>query len=312
MSKLWQSRFVKLRIVEAITDQASHQMCCIMLIGLRIMVAIIYQAYHQVRWVTLEAWAEQKTKIGQYRVQLGAYADSYMILLAVMVIMHRIAKRWVLHGWDWNFLKPDMKKWFPSLKKPPDPFPTSNRKDQKVRKSHTRFLQANRLLCLSLLMAEGIGRETPEFELTGSFGTKDLRKKLHQYSNTCGFLQSTSITPDSDDMLCLRAVLQDLPTSLSSEAESMLFVANTGATATTTYDKSNFKPGLIRKFQPGEKPPMQGIASDIPIVGEGDIEFQVVLNDGEVHTVCTRGYLVPDLKCQLFSPQGFLSNSESC
>jgi len=44
-----------------------------MLIGLRIMVAIIYQAYHQVRWVTLEAWAEQKTKLGQYQVQLGVY-----------------------------------------------------------------------------------------------------------------------------------------------------------------------------------------------------------------------------------------------
>jgi len=311
MSKLRQSRFVELRVVEAIIDQASHQMRCVTLIGLRIMVAIIYQAYHQVRWVTPEAWAGQKTKLGQYRVQLGAYAECYMILSAVMVFMHRIATRWVLHGWDWNFLKPDMKQWFPSLKKPPDPFPTSNRKDRKVRKSHTRFSQANRLLCLSLLTAEGIGRETPEFELTGSFGTQDLRKKLHRYSDTCGFLQSTSITPDSDDMLRLRAVLQDLPASLSSEAESMLFVADTGATATTTYDESDFKPGSIRKFQPGEKPPMQGIAGDIPIVGEGDIEFQVVLDDGEVHTVCTRGYLVPDLKCRLFSPQGFLSDFES-
>jgi len=120
-----------------------------------------------------------------------------------------------------------------------------------------------------------------------------------------------SITPDSDDMLHLRAVIQDLPTSLSSEAESMLFVTDTGATATMTYDESDFKPGSIRKFQPGEKPPMQGISGDIPIMGKGDIEFQVVLNDGEVHTVCTRGYLVPDLKCRLFSPQGFLSDSES-
>jgi len=154
MSKLWQSRFVKLRIVEAITDQASHQMCCIMLIGLRIMVAIIYQAYHQVWWVTLEAWAEQKTKLGQYWVQLGVYAECYMILSAVMVFMHHIAEWWVLQGWDWNFLKPNMKKWFPSLKKPLDPFPMSNRKDLKVRKSHNRFSQANRLLCLSLLMAK--------------------------------------------------------------------------------------------------------------------------------------------------------------
>ncbi len=46
-------------------------------------------------------------------------------------------------------------------------------------------------------------------------------------------------------------------------------------------------------------------------MGTGDIEFRVILDDGEVHTVCTHGYLVPDLKCWLFSPQGFLSNSES-
>ena len=87
MSKLWQSQFVELCIVEAIIDQAYHQMSWVTIVGLRIMVAIIYQAYHQVRWVTLEAWAEQKTKLDQYQVQLGVYTECYMILSAVMVFM---------------------------------------------------------------------------------------------------------------------------------------------------------------------------------------------------------------------------------
>ena len=79
--------------MEAIIDQAYHQMHWVMIVvGLCIMVAIVYQAYHQVRWVTPEAWAEQKTKLGQYQVQLGVYAECYMIYSAVMVFMHHIAE----------------------------------------------------------------------------------------------------------------------------------------------------------------------------------------------------------------------------
>jgi len=43
------------------------------------------------------------------------------------------------------------------------------------------------------------------------------------------------------------------------------------------------KPGFICKLQPQEKPPMQGIARNILIKGQGDLEFQVVLDGREVH-----------------------------
>ncbi len=83
-----------------------------------------------------------------------------------------------------------------------------------------------------------------------------------------------------------------------------MFVIDSGATSTTTHDKDDFKPGTLRLFQPGEQAPIQGIAGNLSIEGEGTIAIQVVSDEGKLVDIETHAYYIPALGTRLFSPQG--------
>jgi len=105
----------------------------------------------------------------------------------------------------------------------------------------------------------------------------------------------------------LRHVLAEQPQGLLTEDDSTTLVIDCGATSTMTYDLKDFKPGTLRMFEKGEKSPIQGIASTLPILGQGLLSLQVVDDKGEIVKIETDAYYIPDLQTKLFSPQAYFA-----
>jgi len=59
-----------------------------------------------------------------------------------------------------------------------------------------------------------------------------------------------------------------------------------------------------------EKPPvLTGISGTLEIKGEGNIQFQVMMDNGNAKELTTQAYWIPEMKYQLFSPQSFFEDN---
>jgi len=123
-----------------------------------------------------------------------------------------------------------------------------------------------------------------------------------------GYLSIRDISTNDQDMVRLKAVMQDIPQGLLGSEDNMYFIVDSGASRTSTFDPKDFVPGSLKLF---EKPPvLTGISGSLEIKGQGDIKFQVVMDSGTVKEITTQAYWIPEMKCRLFSPQSFFDDNE--
>jgi len=87
----------------------------------------------------------------------------------------------------------------------------------------------------------------------------------------------------------------------------MVFIVDSGASRTSTFEQRDFVPGTLKLYA---KPPvLTGISGTLEIKGEGAIQFQVIMDDGNVKEITTQAYWIPERKCRLFSPQSFFEDN---
>ena len=97
------------------------------------------------------------------------------------------------------------------------------------------------------------------------------------------------------------AGMQMLPTGLLSCEESMVFIVDLGASRTLTFEKRDFVPGMLKLYA---KPlVLTEVSGTLEIKGEGAIQFQVIMDDGNGKEITTKAYWIPEMKCRSFSPK---------
>ena len=85
-----------------------------------------------------------------------------------------------------------------------------------------------------------------------------------------------------------------LPTGLLSCEESMVFIVDSGASRTSTFEERDFVPGMLKLYA---KPPiLTGVSGTLEIKGEGAVQFQVIMDDGNVKEITTQAYWIPEMK----------------
>ena len=151
-----------------------------------------------------------------------------------------------------------------------------------------------------LMLQQHAVAQVPTFHFHGS--RNSLRECGH------GLISIRDVKMQDPDMIRIKAVMQDLPQGLLSCDDTMDFIVDSGASKTSTFDSKDFVPGMLKLF---DKPPvLTGIAGVVEIKGEGEIKFQLIMDDGNVKEITTQAYWIPDMKCRLFSPQSFFEDSE--
>ena len=87
------------------------------------------------------------------------------------------------------------------------------------------------------------------------------------------------------------AGMQMRPTGLLSCDENMVFIVDLGASRTSTFEQSNFVPGMLKLYA---KPSvLTGVSGTLEIKAEGAIQFQVIMDDGNMKEITTQAYWIP-------------------
>jgi hypothetical protein len=89
-------------------------------------------------------------------------------------------------------------------------------------------------------------------------------------------------------------------------------IIDTGCSNGATGSEDDFVPESLKKLS--EPVLMDGIAGGLVISQKGIIQCQIITATGKIRTLEYEAYLVPGLKCRLFSPQRFIAKqtSDSC
>jgi hypothetical protein len=278
---------------------------------LRTIGTLVGTALREIRWNVEVKTKPKKRYRRKARHVLEAFPEQLLVFTAVMISTYNVGMR--LRRLGYRLQKHSSKA--PKLtapRKPPDPVTGASRRKHKQTTVLSSAEGTKRLLLMGLLAANAISNDqVPTFELLSDINGRSLRSKLRSSCDACGFLQTTQLDPASEDMTRLRRVLAMEPSGLLNKEDSLVFIVDTGASASTTFDQRDFKPGSLKLFQPGERAPMQGIAGNIAIEGEGILAFQVVTDTGEVRDLETRAYYMPGLTdVRLFSPQVFVDERD--
>ena len=62
-----------------------------------------------------------------------------------------------------------------------------------------------------------------------------------------------------------------------SQSKTFMLVVDSGASATSTPNKDDFVPGTYRSLNDVS---MKGFTKSLPVIGEGEVEYQLVTDDG--------------------------------
>jgi len=88
----------------------------------------------------------------------------------------------------------------------------------------------------------------------------------------------------------------------------MVFIVDSGASRTSNFKQVDFVPGMLKLYA---KPPVfTGVSRTLETKGEGAVQFQVLMDDGNVKEITTQAYWIPEMKCRVFSPQSFFVDNE--
>lgn len=107
------------------------------------------------------------------------------------------------------------------------------------------------------------------------------------------------------DRTRLQQVLPHLPNGFlgTNMEESFPIIIDTGCSFPCSGFKADFLPGSITELD--EVIPMTGIAGGIEIKRKGRLHYELLDDAGELQTIETDGYYMPELQCRLFSPQAY-------
>ena len=154
-----------------------------------------------------------------------------------------------------------------------------------------------RYMLLALKVASLVASTQPDITLTEA---KELRKRLRKYKRH-GQMMTCKI--QTDDLMILQRVIDDVPQGLLTAADSFDLIIDTGCTKTGTGFASDFVPGSLRNLSSPVK--MSGIAGGLSIKQEGTVRYEVLDDQGELQVLEVEAYLMPGLNCRLLSPQTY-------
>ena len=166
---------------------------------------------------------------------------------------------------------------------------------------------------IAMMLRNQAGAQVPDFEFkdfrTSSASSSEYRpcgtpsESSTSECRSCGIpsesdirecgsygIPSESCTSTPFGLICIKDVgiqgrvnpmagMQMLPTGLLSCEESMVFIVDSGASRTLTFEERDFVPGTLKLYM---KPPvLTGVRGTLEIKGEGAIQFQVVMDGCE-------------------------------
>ena len=230
--------------------------------------AIAHLACHSIDsigWVSYGGWMLKLE--GSKWVYLEVYLEKWFLLSALMIFTWHIAERFVhcWYGlWAWELFNAQYAPycWL--------------RKDHQI-----PLLSQKRSSMLRVLMTHGQEGQHDLIDTVDAAG-QSLGSGSHiwiqqewrvQPESHCskGYLSIKDVSLPDQDMVRLQAVMQDLPQGLLGSGESNIFIVDSGASWTSTFDSKDFIPGSLKVCQ---KPPvLTGISGTLEIKGQGDIKF---------------------------------------
>ena len=115
---------------------------------------------------------------------------------------------------------------------------------------------------------------------------------------------TATVTDEDMDRLC--SALGELPAGLLSKGDSFTLVLDMGCSQAATPFHEDFVKGTLTKMT---KPlMMSGIAGGLKVTHEGRVRYEMVTDKGELKTIETEAYLIPELTCRLVSPQDYVKS----
>jgi hypothetical protein len=152
-------------------------------------------------------------------------------------------------------------------------------------------------MMLALNAAVTMARNQPRITLSTD---KDLRYRLRPFRKH-GLLLMATIKDEVQ--LKLRKHLADEPRGLISQTGDFDLIVDTGCTKTGTGFQTDFIPGTLQNLPSPIQ--MDGIAGGMHIAQEGQVKYEIVDDTGKVQEIIVDAYLIPQLRCRLFSPQAY-------
>jgi len=151
------------------------------------------------------------------------------------------------------------------------------------------------LLSLALQAAATITQEQLNVDLTEvcSLHNQLCSKKKH------GLVLTARLT--DEDRVCLCTIIEDPPKGYLAHDGSFDLIFNAGCAKPATGFKQDFVAGALK--DPPEPTHVSGIAGGLDIRQEGRVRCEVIDNKGDIQVIDAAAHFIPDLPCQLFSPQ---------
>ena len=228
-----------------------------------------YSSVSTIQWIEYGSWLSKPE--GVKSVVLEAYPEHWLVLSALMVYTWQIAECFVQCIGAWRLVKANFAV-LPTNWKPPDPplKPTSgarNETKEKRRPKPTRCAhkqgqgvkkplkpvhgskgRVKHMVSAALsqaLLLQVAAAKVPMFEFHS-----DLRRMEESCSGSHGLLSISDVCLDSQDMVQLKAVIQDIPQGLLGQERdsSINFIVDSGASMTSTFDSKHFVQGSLKLF----------------------------------------------------------------
>jgi len=135
----------------------------------------------------------------------------------------------------------------------------------------------------------------------GPCGPPNVSPSISERKGPCGPPNVSPSISEPCGLICIKDVgLQGatrvkIPAGMQHELleseDSMDFIMDSGASRTSTFEERDFLPGTLKTFE--KSPVLTGISGSLEIKGEGDIQFQVVMDNGNMKAITTKAYWTP-------------------
>ena len=94
-----------------------------------------------------------------------------------------------------------------------------------------------------------------------------------------------------------------MPGELLNKGDVIPTIVDTGATISATGNQNAFVPGTLKEME--EPWELEGIGGTLKVTHTGLLNLEVVADDGSIVKLTHEAGYMPDLKCNLLSPQSY-------
>ena len=185
---------------------------------------------------------------------------------------------------------------------------------RRVRTPYSAPGRKRKLLLAALSLFAITGQNVNGLRLSSE---KTQRNELRQYRGFKGELVTTKMDDKMIERLRQMIKLDSEPfKAVAAEHSDALYsIVDTGCSESCTNCADDFEPGTLTKLATPKS--VGGIAGSLLVEYEGLLCWETLDDEGNILQFKTKGLLVPELPCRLFSPQSFLYSrqlvhSKSC